>query len=164
MGQRQPFCTFSAHGNNYMPPSCISVVKVRSCNNHGNNLIKSGADMEQTWTAAWWNTPCMTPIFQYPYKVRLCVPRAHQGSVGNIYMPGHCCLGFCSPCPRAWPLISGPEWNSHATCRSVMQAGTKCQAGQRGDVTLLFCASAGAQVHAASRAILGVITLETSRL
>ena len=61
--------------------------------------------------------------------------------------------------PRAWPLIGGPEWNSHATCRSVMQAGMKCQAGQRGDVTLLFCASAGAQVHAASRAILGVITL-----
>ena len=58
---------------------------------------------------------------------------------------GHCCLGFCSPCPRAWPLSSGPEWNSHATCRSVMQAGMKCQAGQRGDVTLLFCANAGAQ-------------------
>ena len=26
-----------------------------------------------------------------------------------------------------------------------MQAGMKCQAGQRGDVTLLFCANAGAQ-------------------
>ena len=114
-----------------------------------NNLIKSGADMDC----------CMPPMFQCPYKVRLCVPRARQGSVGNIDMPGHCCLGFCSPRPRAWPLISGPEWNSHATCRSDMQAGMKYQAGQRGDVTLLFCASAGTQVHAASRAILGVITL-----
>ena len=74
-------------------------------------------------------------------------------------MPGHCCLGFCSPRPRAWPLISGPEWNSHATCRSVMQAGMKYQAGQRGDVTLLFCATAGAQEHAASRVILGVMNL-----
>ena len=40
-----------------------------------------------------------------------------------------------------------------------MQAGMKCQAGQRGDVTLLFCASVGAQEHAASRAILGVMKL-----
>ena len=39
MVQRKLFCTFSAHGDNYMPPPCTLIV-VRSCN----NLIKSMAD------------------------------------------------------------------------------------------------------------------------
>ena len=70
---------------------------------------------------------------------------------------------YCEKNVRRTALISGPERNSHETYRSGMQAGIRCQAGQRGDVTLLFCASTRAhgQVHAASRAHIkhGVMTL-----
>ena len=40
-----------------------------------------------------------------------------------------------------------------------MQAGMKYQAGQRGDVTLLFCANVGAQYTLLRVLYIGVMTL-----